>query len=332
MSKRRLSHQQQRRIQRSQQKHIGNIEIQDRSSKQEERRGLVIANYGKKVLVESEEKQLITCHIKQNLGAIVSGDQVIWLEANSSRQEGLIIAVMPRKSVISRPVFANKTKYIAANIDVMFIVTAPLPALNEGLLDRYLVMAEYSNIMPVIVFNKVDTIHEDELNEIKSRLDIYKQFDYHIVYSSVKSLHGLDELTPFLQNKTSIFVGQSGVGKSSLIKQLLPDVEIKIGDISTATGKGAHTTTAAYLYHLSQGGELIDSPGVREFGLVNIESDTLANYFREFQPHLGHCQFRNCSHVNEKGCAITQALETQQITDKRYQSYLRILDSLQDER
>lgn len=330
MTKRHLTKQQKRRIHDNQQQRIARAKNDDTEDLPDspEQTGLVIANYGKQLVIESTDTEHILCRSKQNLGSVVCGDRVIF-HATDEQHRGLIVAILPRRSFLSRPGFAGKIKAIAANIDRIFIVTAAIPELNEGMLDRYLVAAEQNQLEAIIVFNKLDLLDEHQRNDVEVRLGLYQTLGYKVIYTSSKLEHGLDQLLQELQNYISIMVGQSGVGKSSLIQQLIPKTEIRIGEISEATGKGAHTTTTSRLYHLDSGGDLIDSPGVREFGITEISLDALTDAFREFRPLLGQCQFRNCEHLQHSaGCAIIAAIATGDVSEQRYLSYLRIRESL----
>lgn len=332
MAKRRLSKQQQRRILEKQQRHISRSEQDEEPTGDivlgQEQEGLVIANYGKQLIVETESRGLVSCLARPTLQSVVCGDRVIWQPIEEA-DRGIIVAIQPRRSLLERPGFAGKVKPVAANIDSMLVVTAPLPELNEGMLDRYLISAEAIGIEARIVFNKLDLLDETSRGEYESRLDVYRRLGYPVLHTSTKLAHGMDELLEALQGRTSILVGQSGVGKSSLVSLLLPHEEIRIGDISLASHKGGHTTTTARLYHLDCGGDLIDSPGVREFGLVRIEEDMLADCFREFREYSDRCRFRDCNHRDSEDCAVIEAVAQGDIDQRRYQSYLRILESLQ---
>lgn len=293
--------------------------------------GLLISHFGKTSLVETEDKQIIKCKNRPNLPALVCGDQVVW-QATEKQNEGVIVAVNERRSELARPDMHGRKRIIAANIDQILIVMAVKPALNEGLLDRYLAAAELTGITPVIIFNKTDLLSENELAEYQHRLAPYHSIGYQIIYASCKQQHGLDELHEMLTGKTSVFVGQSGVGKSSLVNNLLPGAEADTGEISEATGKGQHTTTTARLYHMPGAqGSLIDSPGIREFGLWEIDKAQLTDGFKEFAEYAEQCKFRNCSHTNEPGCAVQQAVKDKLISEKRLASYQRILESLSEQ-
>ena len=328
MAKRKLTKQQASRIRQQQDKLRQQTE--DDLSSVETQPGLLISHYGKTSLVEDNDKNIITCKNRPNLPALVCGDNVIWQPAEKEN-EGVIVAVNDRQSELVRPDKNGRKRIIAANIDQILIVTAAKPALNEGLLDRYLVAAELTNITPVIIFNKTDLLTDDEYQDYQQRLKLYQDIGYQVIYASCKQQHGLDELHQCLSNKTSVFVGQSGVGKSSLVNSLLPGALAETKEVSDATGKGQHTTTTARLYHLTdEQGQLIDSPGIREFGLWQIEKSQLTNGFKEFSEYAEQCKFRNCLHINEPGCAVQQAVKENQVSEKRLASYLRILESLEE--
>jgi len=332
MAKRKLTKQQVTRIQRQQDKYQQQAK-QTIQTTGEEQFGLVISHYGKTSLVENAQQQLVKCKIRQNLPSLVCGDSVIW-QATEKENEGIIVAVENRRSELVRPDKSGRKRIIAANIDLILIVTAAKPELNEGLMDRYLAAAELTGIKPVIIFNKTDLLSNTELEAYQQRLELYNEIGYPVIYSSCKQQHGLDDLLACLDNKTSVFVGQSGVGKSSLVNSLLPKAQAETGEISTATGKGQHTTTTARLYHLADitgtSGAIIDSPGIREFGLWKISKAQLTDGFKEFSLYKGKCKFRNCLHINEPGCAVLQAVEDDKISQQRLESYYRILESLEE--
>ncbi|MDH5595031.1 MAG: small ribosomal subunit biogenesis GTPase RsgA [Gammaproteobacteria bacterium] len=292
-----------------------------------EQEGRLITNYGASVDVEDSNGIIHRCAYRQNLESLVSGDRVVWQPAHDER--GVVTAVMERTSLLARPDFTGNKKPVAANIDQMIIVSASKPGLNEGLIDRYLLAAENIHITPVILLNKVDLLDDRTLADYKERLSDYIRIGYPVIYASTKREHGLDALQKTLKEKTSILVGRSGVGKSSLVNRILPDANIKTGEVSEATGKGQHTTSAARLYHLSCGGELIDSPGVREFGLWNLSRDEATYGFIEFRQFIGKCKFSNCTHTHEPQCAIQEAIENEEISPRRVDSYHRIIESLE---
>ncbi len=290
--------------------------------------GRIIAHFGKQIVIEDEQAKQHHCSARRNLPPLVCGDYISWYYPDP--KSCIIHELKTRSSLLARPDNRGKQKIIAANIDQILIVSSPLPELNEGLLDRYLVAAALTGINPVIVLNKTDLLEQKQLANYQKRLAVYQQLDYQIIYTSAHEDVAFNHLNQCLHGRTSILVGQSGVGKSSLLNRLLPDVNARIGDVSSATGKGRHTTTTARLYHLPDSASLIDSPGIREFGLWNVNPEQLAQGFPEFIMRENQCRFRNCRHRNEPGCAILEAVEKEEISRERYASYLRILASLEE--
>lgn len=288
--------------------------------------GQIIAHYGANLDVEDELGQIHHCLTRRNLPKLVCGDFVVWQAAD--KQAGIIVELKPRTTLLTRPNYNEQPKPVAANIDQIMVVSAPSPNYDEDLINRYLVAAQLTEITPVIVFNKIDILSDKQLDQIKQEFQIYNELGYRIIYASTKQRHGLDALLQQVQECTSIFVGQSGVGKSSLIKALIPDSGARVGELSKATGLGKHTTTVTLLYRLDHTGSIIDSPGVREFGLGHVTQHQIAMGFREFQVFLGQCKFNDCTHFSEPDCAIRQAVETGDISQRRFESYHRLVNSL----
>jgi ribosome biogenesis GTPase len=260
MAKIKLSKQQQRRIKNNKEQYQNLINTDSLASN--EHIGLVITRSTNKAVIESESSEIIKCSIRRNIDSLSSGDKVIW---QSSEQSNVILARLERSSVLGRPDQRGNIRAIAANVDQMIIVCAPLPEVSYLLIDSYLVAASYLGIEPVIVFNKVDLNHSNELQ------DLYQSLDYKVLTTKAHQKQTLAPLVEAMKDKTSVFIGQSGVGKSSLINTLIPNVTPQTQTISEHSQLGKHTTSASYLYHLPNGGDIIDSPGIREFSLWNID-------------------------------------------------------------
>lgn len=290
-----------------------------------EQAGRVIIRFGTQVDIEDEQGVLHRCLMRQNLPPLVCGDRVVWQAGKDNT--GVVVAMEERQSLLERPDADNQLKPVAANINQILVVAAPEPALDMDLINRYLVAAEITGIPPLLVINKLDLLDTAALAQLKQRLRIYSDIGYEIVYASTRGEHGLDQLMAHLRDKTSIFVGQSGVGKSSLIQALLPHEELRVGALSEGSGLGRHTTSATRLYHFPGGGELIDSPGVRAFRLGHASVEQITDGFVEFQPYLGHCRFHNCRHEVEPDCALQAAVENGEIARERFDSYQRIVNA-----
>lgn len=321
MAKRKLTQQQSRRIAKQQKALRQTTELENVLP------GLVISRYGKQADVETDSGELYRCHLRRNLGDLVTGDRV----ALQLEDEGaVIVSVEPAKNRLQRPDSYGKLKAIGANIDQMVIVIAPQPEAHPNLIDRYLVVAENLDVQPLLLVNKSDLIAPSSHETLTEIAQLYSSLHYPILHVSAKADMGMAALEAQLANRTSIFVGQSGVGKSSLLQNLLPGEDLKIGDLSEQVGKGKHTTTYARLYHFSSGGNCIDSPGIREFGLWHFDKTQLLNGFVELRQYGGSCKFSDCSHNNDPGCAIREAVDAGEIQPQRYESFLRIAATLDD--
>lgn len=334
MAKRRLTRHQQWRIEKIQQERTSRATQREAKLMEEleggdfgvEQIGLVTAHFGIQVEVEASDNVRYRCHLRANIPSLVTGDKVIWRAGN--QQNGIITALHPRKTELVRTDSVGRIKIIAANVDLLVIVFAPLPTPYANLIDRYLIAAEYSGLQPLLLLNKLDLINDENKAYIDELLTVYKQLNFAVLEVSTLMPETIEALQKKLDQHTCVFVGQSGVGKSSLINTLLPDADLRVGALSELTNKGAHTTTTARLFHMPAGGDLIDSPGIRDFALSHMDKTMVEEGFSEFKPFLGHCKFRNCSHEHEPGCALLKAIEDGKINSKRMDSYRHILESL----
>lgn len=291
-----------------------------------EQPGRVITRHGRNLVVRDEGGALHLCLFRQNLGEIVCGDRVVWQATNE--REGVVTARLERRSALTRPDYSGREKALAANVTQLVIVLAPEPEPAGFLIDQYLVAAEHLGVDAIICLNKADLLDESAWEGFRARFARYQQIGYPLIGVSAKREHGLDPLIERLKGQTSILVGQSGVGKSSLVNALIPDQDAQVGRLSDATGLGRHTTSATTLYDLPAGGELIDSPGVRSFRLGQMERAELEQGFREFRPFLGRCKFSNCAHEEEPECAIQEAVAAGDIDPERLASFLNMARNL----
>ena len=333
MNKRRLSKQQKIRIRKRQKQQLGEqsateSEYNETTSKPLQA-GIVTCHFGQQLEVEALEGtqrgQLFRCFQRSNLPALVCGDRVLF--TIDGENSGVVVGQQQRGSVFSRPNSGGQLKPVAANIDLILVVLAPRPQPFLNLLDRYLVAIENLQLTPLIIVNKTDLLDDDSETVISTVLSLYPQLGYSVHAVSAHEGTGLDQLKTALAGKTAAIVGQSGVGKSSLVNALSPALEVEVGKLSEGAEKGTHTTTAARLFHLD-GFDLIDSPGIREFHLWHINQQQLLDGFVEFRPYLGHCKFRDCSHHSEPGCALRAAVVEGKIAAVRIESYFHILGSL----
>ena len=313
MAKRRLSQQQTKRIEAAQSAYL---------AKDFDCRGTVISHQGGRILVELEPGSIVDCKIKSNLGSIVCGDRVA-LEAGRNN-EFRAMAVLDRNNLLQRIDGFGQVRAVAANISQLIVCLSVNPEPNLLLLDQYLLSAEQQNIDVTIVINKIDLL---ETRSNPFHIDsIYTPLDYPVVATSVTTGEGMSELQQLLRDELSVLSGVSGVGKSSLTSWLLPGEPIKIADISTANDEGRHTTRTSRLYHLPNGGKLIDTPGVRGFSPFIDSERPLAHGFREILQHSADCRFHNCLHLDEPDCAIADAVACGDIAASRYENYLKMLE------
>lgn len=295
--------------------------------------GRVVTRQGPVLTIETPAGER-RCYVVHGRGkTAVVGDEV-FVERGPDG-EGRVVDVAPRRTALVRADALNRRpQVLAANVTRIFVVCSIEPPLREGLIDRYLVAAHRAGIEAHVVFNKLDLLDGDpELaGEVRERLAVYPPLGYPVHFVSAVDGRGLDGLRAALDGQTGIFVGHSGVGKTSLLNALDPGLGERVQALSEATGRGRHTTTTSALYHLPGGGEVIDSPGVRGFGLWDMDPDEVKDHFVEFLEHAPACRFADCTHVHEPGCAVVAAVERGDIHPDRYESYLRIRDSLLEAR
>ncbi|SKA10852.1 ribosome biogenesis GTPase [Chitinophaga eiseniae] len=267
---------------------------------------------------------------------IAVGDvvEIVPDESDASAKNAMITEIGERRNYIVRssPHGRNKKHIIAANLDqAMLIGTIREPRTSQGFIDRFLVTAAAYHIPAVLVFNKKDIYRAKEMEVFEAMEALYTDIGYPVKLISATEQEGIDEIRAILKGKTTLMSGHSGVGKSSLINDLVPGLDLRTTAVSGWSGKGLHTTTFAEMYDLPDGGCLIDTPGVREFGIVDIDKAELSHYFLEMQPYLSQCQFNNCLHINEPGCAVKEAVEAGEIDPDRYVSYATILETIGEE-
>ncbi len=287
---------------------------------------LVLVSYGSRGMVELPDGSRAVCEYRRSVGRPYCGDRVVTEPAGG--QTLVASRILGRENEFARANARRQKQVIAANLDQVLIVVAPAPEPNRDLIERYLVAVHSLGIRPSIVLNKLDLAAGRTYpgDEPLGRLEDYRELGYDVLATSCKGEPGVGPLKPLLENRTSILVGQSGVGKSSLVNVLIPDLELQTGELSRATGKGTHTTTTTIMYRLLFGGRLIDSPGVWEYGLWEMDQRELADGFIEFRPFIGHCRFNDCRHAGEPDCAVEGAATDQRIRTWRYEAYLRLLE------
>lgn len=290
--------------------------------------GRVVARKGPVMFVELDGERRACMARGRGKGAVV-GDRV-------TVEGDLVTSFGIRKSELVRvDALGDRPQVIAANVDVMFIVCAVEPPLREGLIDRYIVAAHAARIAPVILFNKTDLWLDDDPEDeedFRDRLSPYPPIGVPVHYTSATEDRGLDAVREEMKGRLGIFVGHSGVGKTSLLNALCPGLANRTQELSEQSGRGRHTTTHTELFTLPDGGEVIDSPGIRAFGLWAMAPEQVKDHFVEFAAYAGQCKFANCIHDHEPGCAVKAAVEAEVINPFRYEAYLRIKESLADDR
>jgi ribosome biogenesis GTPase len=305
--------------------------------------GVVLKSTGSWYTVrDNESGHRIECRIKGKLriagikstNPLAVGDRVEFEFEEGSTTQGLVSSIQDRKNYIIRKSvnLSKRVHIIASNVDqALLVTTLAKPATSTGFMDRFLATAEAYNIPTIIVFNKCDLYQDDDIrSELDYRMAVYNAIGYRCLETSALKGTGMDELTSLLKGKTTLLSGHSGVGKSTLINAIEPGLDLRTGAVSSSHNKGQHTTTFAEMHPLSFGGDIIDTPGIKGFGLVNMEKDELSHFFPEIFKVGKECRFHNCLHVNEPQCAVKKAVEYFKIAPTRYESYLNQLND-QDE-
>lgn len=261
------------------------------------------------------------------------GDKVEMDLEDESEGTAIITEILPRNNYINRqsPRAKHQHHIVAANLDQsMLVATLKEPRTSQGFIDRFLVASEMYHVPSLVVFNKSDLYKRKEMDKYEQWKEMYQAVGYSVFLVSAVNNNGIEELQECLKNKITLISGHSGVGKSSLLNIILPQLELKTQEVSGWSGKGLHTTTFAEMFDLPFGGKVIDTPGMREFGLVDLTRQELSHYFPEMRDRLNNCQFNNCLHINEPGCAIKEAVSNGEINEDRYVSYYGILESIEE--
>jgi len=306
-------------------------------------KGLIMRSTGSWYEVRSESGKIFSGRLKgkfkikgmQTSNPIAVGDWVLYSMEDETHGHVIIEDILPRTNYIIRK-SVHKTAHgqlMACNLDQsVFVMTLKMPKTSLGFLDRFLVTAEAFRIPVTIVFNKMDLLKESEQEEVFELAALYEELGYGVLLTSVETGVGMEDFKQLFKNKVTLLAGHSGVGKSTLLNQVSPNLNIKTSEISDFAQKGVHTTTYATMWELEKDTYLIDSPGINELGVMEIEEDELSHYFPEMRALLGACKFNNCRHVREPGCAVIKSLEEGEIATSRYLSYLSILENKDNRR
>ena len=306
-------------------------------------KGTVYKSTGSWYVVKAENGRFYNARIKgvfkidgiTSTNPLAVGDEVSIETENETENTVMIGDILPRRNYINRQSPSHKKHHqiVAANVDQsLLFATLREPKTSQGFIDRFLVTCEAYHVPAIIVFNKSDLYRKKELDKYEELTEMYEKIGYQVKLLSVEQQAGLEEVKALLSNKITLVSGHSGVGKSSFINAIFPEMKLKTQDVSGWSGKGLHTTTFAEMFDLPFGGSVIDTPGVREFGLVDISRQELSHYFPEMAKLISDCQFNNCLHINEPGCAVKDAVVAGSIHEERYLSYYKILESIEEDK
>ncbi len=298
-------------------------------------KGLVLKSTGKWYDVKGEDGMVYQCQVRGKVrldersttNPVAAGDHVNFDVENE--HEGNITHIHERKNYIIRKSvnLSKEAQIIAANLDQAFlIVTITRPQTTPGFIDRFLATADAYQIPVVIVFHKMDQYDQEELDDVQSYIETYSAIGYTCLKTTIEDPSTLVPFAHMLQNKVSLISGHSGTGKSSLVNYVIPGKDLRIGEISDASNKGQHTTTFSEMHALPSGGYIVDTPGIKGFGMVDIDKHELHHHFKEFFALLPHCKYHNCTHLNEPGCAVRSAMETGAVAKTRYNSYISMFN------
>jgi ribosome biogenesis GTPase len=304
-------------------------------------KALIYKSTGSWYVAAGEDGQVYNTRIKgvfkidglSSTNPVAVGDEVEIEVEGVAENTAIINTIYDRKNYMARASPHHRLHHhiIASNLDqALLFATLKDPRTSQGFIDRFLVSAEAYHIPAIVVFNKSDIYKAKELEKFTELKDMYEQIGYRIVLASMQTGQGADEIKTFLHNKTTLLSGHSGVGKSTFINTVFPEMGLRTQEVSGWSGKGMHTTTFAEMFNLPGGGKIIDTPGIREYGLVDIPKQELSHYFPEMRRLLSFCQFNNCLHINEPGCAVKSAAEMGDIAMERYVSYYNILESINE--
>ena len=302
-------------------------------------KALVYKSTGSWYVVKGEDEEFYNARIKgkfkiddiTSTNPVAVGDIVDVDKEDTEAADVIITGIRERKNYITRQSPHNKYQHhiIASNLDQsLLFATLKDPKTSQGFIDRFLVASEAYHVSAIIVFNKNDLYKKKELEKFDELKFIYERNGYKVLLMSLAQRTGVDEVEHLLNNKITLLSGHSGVGKSSFINTVFPGLLLKTQDVSDWSGKGIHTTTFAEMFDLPDGGKIIDTPGLREFALMDIEKNELSHYFSEMKALVNECRFNNCMHIDEPGCAVKQAIEEGKISADRYVSYLNILGTI----